>query len=679
MNRRKQMDFTEGWEPVGAYRACLEAPFRTEEMRRSLAELAAGRDADWVRRGRLFTFQAAGKPGARGHHFLIQAFPATGGFVPSGSPACGGGAQAVRAVESARRLLGRAVQSPEPIACLVRPDGLRHWEGLAVFQMHANLCPLQEWLAHLLEEQNDFGCVREWVRAVGAAIHDLHEAGVFHGNLDRWNVWVDTRRAPCGGICFTGLERCVIGAAPRPWERLRDWAALDLPPRLLAEARAAVPGDAPSLWVMRGLRAQRRAIGAVRRLCGVPLPPPVDTTAAFLWDAAREEAVDLERKDATPVTPLIGWMPVRLGVSWGGDDAAFAEPVTLPHRLAVGVHAGSEPQALAALGEPGIRDVWVRLCCHDADEQRAAALASVQNWLKEGYCVSVLLVQDRRAVQDPERWVTFVMRALEPVGWQVRRAVYGFAPDEAAWGFRSAAEYRRFLEPLQKVRDVFPGVVFSGPACAVGNARFLSHTTHALARVGGWESCVCRTRAAWLESAAVSDAAWLKQLARFCRAARGGAKVQTRPILIVEPADDGGENRTGDAEACELRLARYMRRTILAVCSGLIEQVVLMQPAHSGDLPQQAAQQEAWRVFMRRVGAGGQFVRREPVAGGGLAWLLRFEDSAGRPVWMGWNEGGPQIVTAAVVAARACDLLGRTAPLLPAPRLRLIDLPIYFE
>jgi hypothetical protein len=62
-----------------------------------------------------------------------------------------------------------------------------------------------------------------------------------------------------------------------------------------------------------------------------------------------------------------------------------------------------------------------------------------------------------------------------------------------------------------------------------------------------------------------------------------------------------------------------------------------------------------------------------------LAWLLRFEDSAGRPVWLGWNEGGPQIVTAAVVAARACDLLGRTAPLLPAPRLRLIDLPIYFE
>jgi hypothetical protein len=46
---------------------------------------------------------------------------------------------------------------------------------------------------------------------------------------------------------------------------------------------------------------------------------------------------------------------------------------------------------------------------------------------------------------------------------------------------------------------------------------------------------------------------------------------------------------------------------------------------------------------------------------------------------MGWNDGGPQIVTAGIAAARACDLLGRTAPLLPAPRLRLIDLPVYFE
>ena len=671
MNRMTGMDFTEGWEPVGTYRACLEDSFRTDEMRRSLTELVAGRDSDWVRRGRLFTFRVAGQPGARGHSFLIQGFPAAAG-----------GAQAVRAVESARRLLGRAVQTPQPIACLVRPAGLRRWEGLAVFQMHAGLCPLQEWLAHLLTEQNDFGRVREWVRAVGAAIHDLHEAGVFHGNLDRWNVWVDTRRAPRGGICFTGLERCVIGAAPGPWERLRDWAALDLPPRLLAEARAAGLREAPDSLVMRGLRVQRRGVRAWWRLCGVPSPPPLDTAAAFLWDAARDEAVNLDHEDARAVTLPANGFP--LWFEWFGGDGLFAEPVTLPHRLAVGVHAVSEPQSLdlAVLGEPGIRDVWVRLCCHDSDEQRAAALTSVQKWLTDGFCVSVLLVQDRRAVQDPERWVTFIMRALEPVGWQVQRAVYGFAPDEAAWGFRSAAEYRRFLEPLQKVRDAFPGVVFSGPACAVGNHRFLSHTTHALARVGGWESCVCRTYAAWLESAAVSDAAWLERLARFCGAARGGAKAQTRPILIVEAVADGVEDRTDEAEAadaCELRLARYVRRTILAVCSGLIEQVVLMQPAHSGDQGQRATQQDAWQLFMRRLGAGGRFVRREPVEGGGSTWLLRFEDAAGRPVWMGWNDGGPQIVTAGIAAARACDLLGRTAPLLPAPRLRLIDLPVYFE
>ena len=672
MNRMTGMDFTEGWEPVGAYRACVEDPFRTDEMRRSLVELVAGRDADWVRRGRLFTFRSAGQPGARGDHFLIQEFPVAAG-----------GAQAVRAVESARRLLGRAVQTPRPIACLVRPAGLRRWEGLAVFQMHAGLCPLQEWLAHLLTEQNDFGRVREWARAVGAAIHDLHDAGVFHGNLDLWNVWVDTRRAPCGGICFTGLDRCVIGAAPGPWARLRDWAALDLPPRLLAEARAAGLREAPDSLVMRGLRAQRRGVCAWRRLGGVASPPPVDIAAAFLWDAARDEAVNLGREDARPVTPPADRVPLLF--EWFWRDDLFAEPVTLPHRLAVGVRAVPETQTrqdLTSLGEPGIRDVWVRLCCHDSDEQRAAALTTVQNGVADGLCVSVLLVQDRRAVQDTERWVTFVTRALEPVGWQVRRAVYGFAPDEAAWGFRSEAEYLRFLDPLQKVRDAFPGVVFSGPACAMGNHRFLSRTAHALARVGGWESCVCRTQAAWLESDVISDAAWLGQLARFCRAAQGGAHAPMRPILIVEAAPDGGEDGKGDAEVaavCEHRLARYVRRTILAVCSGLIEQVVLMQPAHFDAQPQQAAQQEAWRLFLRRLGAGGRFVRREPVEGGGAAWLLRFEDAAGRPAWMGWNDGGPQIVTAGVAAARAFDLLGRTAPLLPAPRLRLIDLPVYFE
>jgi hypothetical protein len=186
----------------------------------------------------------------------------------------------------------------------------------------------------------------------------------------------------------------------------------------------------------------------------------------------------------------------------------------------------------------------------------------------------------------------------------------------------------------------------------VGNHRFLSRTTHALARVGGWESCVCRTHAAWLESSAVSDAAWLGRLARFCRAARGGAKAQTRPILIVEAAPDGGEDRTGDAEACELRLARYVRRTILAVCSGLIEQVVLMQPAHFDAPQQQAAQQEAWRLFLRRLGAGGRFVRREPVEGGGAAWLVPLP-------------GAPTRAPASIDPAGLEPLLRATDPLFP--------------
>lgn len=671
----------EGWERLGSYHARLEEPFRTVEIRQALSELVSGREIAWVRCGRLFVFRVPGTEGARGRQFLVQPFPAARGLAPwvPGGGVRGGPACAVRAVESARRLLGRAVHTPRPVACLVRPAGRWHGEGLAVFQMQPGLRPLQEWLAQVLAEQHDFGLVRAWARAVGAAVHDLHEAGVSHGNLDGWSVWVDTRREPHGAIYFTELERCVIGAAPGPFARLRDWAALDLPPRLLAEALDAGLGDAADPFLWRCLQAQRHGLRAWRFLRGYPAPPPVNARAAFLWDASHDEVVSLRREDTRPVLSPGSVFPLFFVTL--SDRGLFAEPEALSHRVAIGVRAVSETlvQDVAAVGRQGFRDVWIRLCCHDSDERRAYALATIQNLAKAGFSVSVLLVQDRLAIQDQERWVGFVMRALEPVGWQVRRAVYGFAPDETAWGFRSVAEYRRFLEPLQKVRLAYPGIAFTGPACSLANTRFLARTAVAVGHVGNWESCVCRVPVEWMESPLIRDRAWLRWLARFDCTARRRVGASARPILIVEAAKNGWGDQGAASEPIEMQVARCVRRTILAVCSGLIEQVVLMQQAQSGVVSQHVTQYDAWRIFMRRLGHSGRFVGLEPVEGSGSVWLLRFEDAVGKPVWMGWSEGEAQIVTAAITVVRAGDLLERTAPLLPSPRLRLTAMPAYFE
>ncbi len=667
------------WETLGAYSARLEEPFRTSEVRQALAALVAGGESAWVRCGRLFKFHAAAPAGGRGCDFLVQPFSVSGRRalwaplgVATGRPA------ALRAVEAASRLLGRAVQTPRPVACLVRPVGPGRWESLAVFQAQTGLEPLHVWLDRLLTQQNDYGVVREWARAVGAAIQDLHKAGVFHGGLDTWSIWVEPRKAPQDGIRFVELERSRIGAAPGPLRRLRDWATLDLPRRLLLEALGAGLGVEADPHVLRYVGGLRGWMRVVQRVRAVRRPPALDTTAAFLWDSSRDAAVDLVRERTQPAVRSFGWSPIGSLLQAGGR--LFAAPEPLSHRLAVGVRAVSETlvQEIAALGEQDVRDVWVRLCCHDSEARRAYALATIQNLAKAGFSVSVLLVQDRQAVLDPERWMRFVSQALEPVGWQVRRAVYGYAPDESAWGVRSTAEYRRFLHSLAELRSAFPGISFGGPACAAANRLFLGRTAEAVRRAGGWEYWACRVSGDGLESGLVTDAVWLGQLGRFCRTAHAMAEAPGRPILVVEAGGGGLASRSMDAEEADAALARQFRRKVLAIASGLVEQVVLAQPATAGEASQTLAQQRVLRLFLRRLG-GGRFVSRVAVEGGDSVWLLRFEDADGAAVWIGWSDGGPRIVTAVVGAERAYDLLGRNAPLLPAPRVRLTDMPVYFD
>ena len=149
-----------------------------------------------------------------------------------------------------------------------------------------------------------------------------------------------------------------------------------------------------------------------------------------------------------------------------------------------------------------------------------------------------------------------------------------------AWGIRSPAEYRRFLQPLAETRGAFPGIVFAGPACACANRRFVTRTAADVARAEGWEAWACRMPGEWLEEERITDAVWLAHLARFCDRARACSETAERPVLVVEAAARAAAagDRWGEAA-----LARRARRSLLAVCSGLVEQVALSQTAGGDD------------------------------------------------------------------------------------------------
>jgi hypothetical protein len=82
----------------------------------------------------------------------------------------------------------------------------------------------------------------------------------------------------------------------------------------------------------------------------------------------------------------------------------------------------------------------------------------------DGHPVSIALIQDRRAVLDPDAWRAFGTGVLDDVGDLVEYAEIGHAVNRVKWGIWSLREHARLLRPLREWKQRWPRVKFIGPA-----------------------------------------------------------------------------------------------------------------------------------------------------------------------------------------------------------------------
>jgi hypothetical protein len=354
----------------------------------------------------------------------------------------------------------------------------------------------------------------------------------------------------------------------------------------------------------------------------------------------------------------------------------FHEAPRLAGFLAVGYQTPPAGllEELAWLREAGVRRVIVPLDQDASGPELVKALGAIENLRAENCHVGAVLRPGRDAATEPEAWQRFCQSMLAQSGWQLEHAQVGDTLEGMVRGRgRGTAGRAPLVAHLPRLRQEFPGVALLTPAVARLDAARVAHALLQLAPVDSrWDGVNLRAPP-WQTLPSVGrDGAFLLQLAlagavaTLVRAGAGRVQVQFPPL------PDGC-----DEAAAERVAGSIVRRTVLALCAGVSEHIVVgidpqSPPSGRGTLT------AALRELQAQLD-GARFLRRLRVGDPNRDFVLEFAHGAHASLLVAWTDDESRLVEVPFEVGVAGDFLRRGVPLLPYPRIRLTRNLVYYR
>jgi hypothetical protein len=355
------------------------------------------------------------------------------------------------------------------------------------------------------------------------------------------------------------------------------------------------------------------------------------------------------------------WTPYRELLS-----GAYGRSCPMGGRIGVAVEPRSETFArqAALLEKLGRVPVLVRVYCHAPAARREATLRAVHELHRRGHGVTVALVQDRRAVADPDRWRAFVRAVFDGTAGCVEGIEVGHAINRVKWGVWDFVEYRRLMEGVAEAARDYPGVPLMGPAVIDFEYPFVLAALRALPserrfRALSHHLYVDRRGAPENRQGPFSA---LEKFALARAIARVSARCDDRLIVsevnwplrgtgvyspVTSPYESPGP-RYNDPSVGEDDYADFMiRYLVIALCSGLVDRVYWWRLVARGFGLVDDADVESWRerpafallqTFLGRLG-DAVFVEKRSLAPN--AYGFRFRCPDGAAVWLAYSSAGP--------------------------------------
>jgi len=585
---------------------------------------------------------------------------------------------------------------------------------------------LKEALIYHYREDPCCARLMDLLQLVALAIRRMHDAGVVHRDLGNQNIllsrtgpgqWADPR--------FIDLNRARLCMPLSMRQRAFDFSRLHLPSdllRILMEMYFDGPiPDACRKW-RRFYRSRFRAHARTRAFRhpirtrrerasqrgGLGTPAPCDI---WLWDDRSGQAISTMRRrerarhrpawqfPSMLVACLQAAVPVwlkyrtKLGHAYGGS-------VAMKDRVGMAVEPRPEiwEQERALLDELGCRQVLLRFYHHTPEADWSFRVGVVEELVAAGYGVAVVLVQDRNAVMNPDRWHEFARFVVSRVGEKVRWVQIGVAINRVKWGCWSMDDYAALAAEATRLSDEFPDVAWVGPAVIDFEYHYLLGVLKRLPegiRLGALAHLLYVDRRGAPENK--QDAFSTLEKAALARAiAAYSPRCDDRLIVsetnwplrgtgvyspICSPYLYTGQDVRGGVD--EETYGHYMIRYLLiTLCSGLVDQVYWWRLVARGFGLIDDTDADAWRtrpscrmlkVFLSCV-AEATFVRLlQPEPG---AHIYEFKDQYGVPFALAYSSGGPLSCAPPFPCASARDACGHDVDG-PGEVLHLTGAPLY--
>lgn len=402
------------------------------------------------------------------------------------------GSKAARSFQAARFLEQHGVGTPAPLAYLERWEGGRLAE---CFYLSAYVGGLKSFKARLTEIYQANGPCSDLVELliqVGTAMRTMHDAGLYHRDLGNQNIeLLPDPETGTERVFFLDLNRSRMRQELSTKERALDFSRLMMPSAFLevlfriywgskapGDFRKQVARQRRLFYLWQKSRTWRHPIKSFRKARKNRGKPARRMEDVWIWDdRSAQAAITLGKKDRKNCHSWLNHSKIALanlkalpGV-WRSYreqlSHAFKARVSMADRVAMALEPADlefDPQ-LAFLKELGQVPVLLRFGHHQGRAQWDKSLACLDRLHQSGYRLTVAVLQDRRAVLEPESWRDFLEYLFEKIDGKVESVEIGHVVNRVKWGIHTLQEYRDLMQPVVALQKRFPSLEVIGPAC----------------------------------------------------------------------------------------------------------------------------------------------------------------------------------------------------------------------
>ena len=480
---------------IGTYRGEIAKPFHNSALRDVLAnikDLLAGENISRLSNGADYVVKTTLSIEGKATDITIKVFKRQNRLKDWHDRR--NKSKAERSFLAAEFLQSRAIGTPAPIAWLDRWEDGRLLESYYLCCFEPAIC-FRDALVHIYRELYDNAPLMDLLHVVAPAIRAMHDAGFMHGDMGNQNILLP--RAENGKWLqpqIIDLNRGKISEGPISNEaRAFDLARIALPGAYLKIFKTIYnhheefPADLEKLeqkfrtrfWRHRRSGKWRHPIRHWKNRHKKPshpvYPPGQDI---WLWDEkSAQPMITLGRKEKH----LYRDWKYMFSMVWQGVCAlpgiyigyrkllarSYNHPISLNNRIGVALHPHSEyiETELNLLEQLGNPPVLIRFCHHETEADWQRGIALIEQLHRKGIQVMLAILQDRRALLEPESWCKFLHLIVHQLGDKVSHIEITHASNRLKWGIWNNREYAQLVQPALDLKARFPQIKITGPAC----------------------------------------------------------------------------------------------------------------------------------------------------------------------------------------------------------------------